>query len=213
MSEEQKVDVSEIIVEEKSEVVEEKPVITEEKSEVVEEKPVVTNDVISIIDIIRDLIKKREEKEYNGLSFSKLIEMFLQAKDLDYFSIKLTPELQQYLLILCKQNQDVFNNLGKSLKEIIVDNTINTKDIPEVLVLVDKIHRILKENPKGLPNIEPYEVIKIILHLVFVVYIETNKVENKQLIIDILKIIDMSINLMKLVPLKKSGGCLFKCGV
>ena len=56
-----------------------------------------------------------------------------------------------------------------------------------------------------------YEIIKTLIHLGFIVYIETNKVENSQLIIDMLNIIDSSIDLIKLSPIKPDKcGCINK---
>ena len=72
-------------------------------------------------------------------------------------------------------------------------------------------------------KVDPYELIKTILNIVFTLYIETNKVQNKQLATELLKIIDVSIDLIKLksINLPKIGtkigpkiGCLhyiFKC--
>ena len=59
--------------------------------------------------------------------------------------------------------------------------------------------------------IEPYELIKILLHLIFVVYIETNKVNNSQLLLDLLQIIDSSIELIKLTPIKNINIGFFNC--
>jgi len=164
-------------------------------------------------EVIEEILEKvEEEKEDVILTFVQLFENFL-SKDLSSFNIKFTPEMHQYFLFLCKKNPNLFIDCEKSLKQIILDNKIDTKDIPEIIVLVSKVHKILKEN-KGLPTIDPYEVIRMLIHLTFIVYIETNKVENKLLIDDILKIIDVSIDLAKLSPLKKkSSGCLFKCGI
>jgi hypothetical protein len=181
---------------------------------------------VDIVDVIAEVVEKNvekvveevivekteEAKEDVVLTFLQLFENFL-SKDLSNFNIKLTPEIQQYFLILCKQNPNLFVDFEKSIKQIILDNKIDTKDIPEIIVLVSKVHKILKEN-KGVPTIDPYEVIRMIIHLTFIVYIETNKVDNKQLIDDMLKIIDVSIDLAKLSPLKKNNsGCLFKCSV
>jgi hypothetical protein len=47
--------------------------------------------------------------------------------------------------------------------------------------------------------------------MVFTLYIETNKVQNKELATDLLKIIDVSIDLIKLKAIKPPTlGCLSK---
>mgnify|MGYP007100181053 CR=1 FL=1 len=49
------------------------------------------------------------------------------------------------------------------------------KDIPEFLKLVIKVYDIIKNNKK-IPNVEPYEIIELMLHILFVSYLEK---ENK----------------------------------
>lgn len=151
---------------------------------------------------------KEEMKEENMKTFAQLVENFLNKKE--KINIKLTPEIQKYFLILCKESPDLFGDFEKTLKKIISDDKINTKDIPDILVLVSKVYKVIKEN-KGIPMIEPYELIKILLHLTFVVYIETNKVNNSQLLLDLLQIIDSSIELIKLTPIKNINIGFFKC--
>jgi hypothetical protein len=120
---------------------------------------------IEMPEIVVKIVEKKieEEKEDIVVTFVQLFENFLK-EDLSKFNVKLTPEIQQYFLLICKQKPDLFGDFEKSLKQIILDNKIDTKDIPEILVLVNKIHTILKED-KSLHIIDHYEVIKILLHL------------------------------------------------
>ena len=146
------------------------------------------------------------------ITFSQMLENFLnQNKDkLESLSIKLTPEIQTYLLILLKDKSSFFNDIDSSLKKIILDDKIDLKDIPEIIVLVTKVYKIINTD-KGIPKVDPYELIKNILHIVFTLYIETNKVQNNELATDLLKIIDVSIDLIKLKAIKPPKiGCLSK---
>ena len=149
-----------------------------------------------------------EELEEVMKTFVQLVENFLNKQEKT--NIKLTPEIQKYFLILCKESPDLFGDFEQTLKKIISDDRINTKDIPDILVLVSKVYKVINEN-KGIPMIEPYELIKILLHLTFVVYIETNRVNNSQLLLDLLQIIDSSIELIKLTPIKNINTKFFNC--
>lgn len=177
---------------------EKKSMLAEDKKEIVEEKE----------------DKKLEEKSVESIkTFVQLFEVFLNKdqNSLVQFNIKLTPEIQKYFLLLCKESPDLFGIFEETLKRIILDNKINTKDIPDILLLVSKVYNTIKIN-KGVPTIDPYELIKSLLHVAFAVYLETNKVENSLLLLDLLNIVDSAIDLIKITPIvPKKMGCFFKC--
>lgn len=158
--------------------------------------------------------EKGEEEEGEVKTFIQLFELFLtqDQHNLLKFNIKLTHEEQQYFILLCKESPELFGTFEENLKKIISDDKINTKDIPDILLLVSKVYNIIKTN-KGIPIIDPYKLIKSLLHVAFAVYIETNKIENSLLLLDLLNIIDSSIDLIKMTPIvKKNVGCgLFRC--
>ena len=154
-----------------------------------------------------------------NLTLQQMFENFLNQnkEELDKYSIKLNPDLQKYCLAFCKENPTFFTEIEESLKLIILDNTINTKDIPELLKIVMKIYEIIK-NKQSVSNVDPYEVIEIVLHVLFMLYIQTNKnydMESANKSIEqIVKIIRLSIELLKMPQIKimKKGclSCLFK---
>jgi hypothetical protein len=165
--------------------------------------------------------------EITKLTFSQLVESFLNENKLHTLSIQVSPEIQNFLLLLCKEQSCFFSDVEISLNKIILDNKIDTKDIPEIILLVTKVYEIITTDTTVFSKVDtkfdPYELIKTILNMVFTLYIETNKVQNKQLATELLKIIDVSIDLIKLksINLPKIGtkigqkiGCLhsiFKC--
>jgi hypothetical protein len=199
-------------------------------SEVIEPKNDIDEASVSLIHVVEDVnennVKLEEEKEdlineekditvkaEEIKTFLQLFEIFLtqEQSNLAKFDLKLTPEIQKYFLLLCKESPDLFGALEETLKKIISDNRINTKDIPDILVLVSKVYKIINEN-KGVPTVDPYELIKSLLHVTLVVYIETNKVENPELLLELLKIVESSIDLIKLTPIvPKKLGCFFRC--
>jgi len=116
--------------------------------------------------------------------------------------------MKKYFLQLCRESPELFGLFEETLKKIILDDRINSKYISDILVLVSKKCKVVKEN-KVLPIVEPYKVINTLINLGFIIYMETNKIENKDAI---LGIIDRSIDLIKLTPIipKKRWLC-FKC--
>ena len=159
---------------------------------------------------VKEINLEEKKDEFPIQTFIQLFELFLiqDKTKLTKLNLNITPEIQKYFLILCKESPELFGSLEETLKKIIVDNRIDTKDIPDIIVLVSKIYRIIIEN-KGIPNVDPYELIKTLLQISLDIYIETNKVENPQLLFDLLRIIDSSIDLIKLTPIiPKKAGCL-----
>jgi len=189
---------------------------TIEEGKVEEGKPVIAEVVKDLVkDVVKDVILTEVILDITKITFSQMLENFLnQNKDkLDSLSIKISPEMHKYFLLLCKEKADFFTDIESSLKKIILDDKIDTKDIPEIIILVTKVYEIIKSD-KGFPKVDPYELIKTLLNMVFTLYIETNKVQNKELAADLLKIIGVAIDLIKLKAIKPPKiGCfnsLFK---
>jgi hypothetical protein len=180
-----------------------------EEGKVEETKTDITN---AVKDVVKEVILTEVIIDITKITFSQMLENFLnQNKDkLDSLSIKISPEMHKYFLLLCKEKGDFFTDIDSSLKKIILDDKIDTKDIPEIIVLVTKVYEIIKSD-KAVPKVDPYELIKTLLNMVFTLYIETNKVQNKELAADLLKIIGVAIDLIKLKALKPPKiGCLSK---
>jgi hypothetical protein len=144
------------------------------------------------------------------ITFNQIFENFLNQSEaeLNNFRIKLTPEMKTYFLLLCKNKPDFFKEVEVSLKNIIMDDKIDTKDIPEIITLVSKVYGIIKGD-KNVPKVDPYELIKTLLKQLFIIYTETNKIHNAELVIALVSIIDASIDLVKLKSIKVPKiGCL-----
>lgn len=142
-------------------------------------------------------------------NFIIFIQSILEG-NADKLNVKLSADIKTYLLILCKEKPNVFGIIENNIKQIILDDKIDTKDIPELINLFCFICDII-ERKKNKPNIDIYEFVKTMLHLSFFVYIETNKVKNVQLLNDLLRIIDVSIDLIKMRPLISEKKCCFGC--
>ena len=108
-------------------------------SDVIEEK----NDVEILIETTETIVSKLEEVKIEEIkieetetikTFLVLVETFLtqEQDNLAKFNLKLTPEIQQYFLLLCKKSPDLFGTIEETLKKIISDDRIDTKDIPDI---------------------------------------------------------------------------------
>ena len=139
--------------------------------------------------------------------FCQLLVKYLSKSldNIETLSIKVSPEMQQYFLKLCSENVSDLNEIDSMLYKIIADNQINVKDIPTLINLVKKIYDITKKHKKR-PSVDPYDLIKSFLNIVFVVYIETNKIQNNRLVEDLLKIIDVSMDLIQSKPFNYKKG-------
>jgi len=131
--------------------------------------------------------------------------------ELEHINIKLTPELSSFILILCKEFPSFFYYVELSLSKILKDNTINTKDIPEIIYIIIKLYEIIKTHKKEIKNLEPDDIIKTLIKLLFIIYIQNNKIKNPELEKNIESIIDASLNLINLKAIKPNNskkGCL-----
>ena len=178
-----------------------------------ETKNVVTDtitDTITEATNITTNVTNEVMSEVTKITFNKVFENCLNQseEELNNFRIKLTPEMKKYFLLLCKDKPDFFNEVEVSLKNIIMDDKIDTKDIPEIIILVSKVYGIIKGD-KNVPKVDPYELIKTLLKQLFLIYTETNKIHNSELVIALVSIIDASIDLVKLKSIKvPKVGCL-----
>jgi hypothetical protein len=112
--------------------------VTENEPCVTENEPCVTEN-----DVVGEIVQ---------ITFSQILENFLNqnANKLNELSVHINPTIQTYFLLLCKEQPDFFKDIESSLKKIILDNKIDTKDIPEIILLVTKAYQIIKSD-KGVP--------------------------------------------------------------
>jgi hypothetical protein len=183
------------------------PIISEIISEIVSEtvneiinQPII-NEIINEPTILIDEITK--------ITFSQIFENFLSKNNdqLTEYNITITPNMHKYFTLLCKENNSIFNEIELTLKTIILDDKIDIKDVPNVILIVTKIYNIIK-NDKYVPNCDPYELIITLLKVLIILYIKTNKIGNEQLVGELDEIIKASTDLIKLKAIKRS---IFSC--
>ena len=153
-------------------------------------------------EVIKDEIVKEEiNNEIIKKNFVELIEYFLQKEE-ENTTIHISPTIKKFLLIFCKESSKFLESIEYSLQKIILDDKINTKDITEIILLVNKVYTEITNKKTLQKNIEYYELIKTLLHICFIIYLDTNKIENTELLNNALNIINVSIDLIKLKPIK-----------
>lgn len=163
----------------------------------------------ALLETTNEIITEDKPSEVK-VEFVEFIDKFLFQKP-DNVPITLSRDIQHYIWLLCKESPELINNIGFSIQKIISDNKIDTKDVPEILLLVNKVYSEINGKKNIQLNIQPYELIKILLHICFIVYIENNQIENTEIINNVLNIIDASISLIKLTPCKPLKVGCFTC--
>jgi hypothetical protein len=160
-------------------------------------------ETVKVEEPIKDVVMEIAKSAFQQL-FEELLS---QDKQIDKLNIQLSPDVKKYLLLLCKDKSDLLVSIEESLKKIVVDDKINTKDIPEIMILITKIYELIKTNKRN-SNIDPYDLISTLLQLIFIAYFELNNINNPELEDTLLHIIDSAIQLIKLKNFKSSRkGC------
>ena len=110
-------------------------------------------------------------------------------------------------LVLAKCPTSI-NSMGMHIKKIVSDQVINSKDIPEIILLVQEV---LNTNVKELNKLKVTreEVIALVKNI-FVILIESNEIkttpENKQTCLDLvdlsIKLLESKVNVQKVIRCK-----------
>lgn len=134
-----------------------------------------------------------------------LLTKILNAnEEFEKLKIPITPQIKECLLVLMEEQPVFFEQFDISLKRIISDNKVDTKDIPEVITLVSKLYIVIKKTKINSKKINLYELIKTILHILFILHMQHHNIENDELTNSIINILDASIDLLKLNSSLKS---------
>lgn len=190
----------------------------------------INDDIVEVVEVVEDMrtIFTNETEEKTELAnvnleltnnenvLLKMFELFLRQneEELLKYKIELSPEIQKYFLEFCNENPNFFTDVEKSLKMIILDNEINSRDIPEILCLIIKIYGIIKHK-KYSSKVDPYSIIELLIRILLVIHLkQTNKTDNIELINNsveqIISIIRVAVELLKLPILKQKNNCCIK---
>ena len=181
-------------------------------------EPVVETVIEPIVETVEKHVDTTTEKVINAVKTNKkstitvLLFHLLDLKSrIEQFSVPIHPDIRICLMILLQEQPEFFTQCDISLKKIIADNKINTKDIPEILVLVSKLYIVLKNTTINLKHIDMYILIKTILHILFILHIQHHNIEDNELTNSIVNILDASIDLLKLQSSLRIPNCIERC--
>ena len=176
----------------------------------------VTNTIVveAVAETVEEPIVAIEEPIVAIATILDLLSNMLNVKgDLEKFNKSINPQIKECLLVLMKEQPVFFEQCDISLKRIISDNKVDTKDIPEIITLVSKLYVVIKKTKTNSIKIDTYELIKTILHILFILHMQHHNIENDELTNSIINILDASIDLLKLnssLKSLKTPNCL-KC--
>jgi hypothetical protein len=184
--------------------------VEEEKKEVEEEQKTVEEPV--------EEEKKEVEEPLNlaSLTVTELITKVLVTDELkNKLSIKLNKEAHDVIAKLLFNSPECFNEIDLTLSQIIKDNKIDSNDIPNLLILIQKIYELVyKLKTVKLDKKQRIEISASILKFVIHTLVEERKIKidesEKVLVLALVdKLIDSCISLLDLtlVQLSKKG-CL-----
>ena len=124
------------------------------------------------------------------LTLIQLLERLLQDNEkVKKMNLTLTPDIKSFIQKLLEKEPQLFATCETSLQKIISDNKINANDIPDLMVLITIIFNAIDSfDKKDLKNVDYYELVKNILHIIIELYVEKhcdNNNENNVLLVQI----------------------------
>jgi len=123
------------------------------------------------------------------------------VSQLDLFAIKISEEMKEQLITILNKHRIIFSEIDWTLKRVLKDGKIDVNVVSELLDMIGKIYKELYESNNVKKQWNYYKLIRMILHISFVLYRHDRKIEDKETIDVLLKIVDSSIVLIQL----KSG--------
>jgi len=130
--------------------------------------------------------------------------------------VNLTPELIEIIKKILSASPDCFNDIEKAVNEIIKDGKIDSKDIPQFIIVVQKIYKIiysLKDAKFDAKKRSEFtaSVLKFIVHLLVLERkIKIDEDKEAQFLTDCDALIDACIGLLSFPKSIKTKGCMKK---
>jgi hypothetical protein len=124
------------------------------------------------------------------------------------FSVKISKDLKEQMLIICNKCPELFNGVNNSLEKIINDNKIDSKDVPELLRLLNNVYDLVSDIKKEIKakynNFDIYDFIEKFLHILFVLFLKNKNIsdENKELLDCVVNIVSSTFDLLKASHIK-----------
>jgi hypothetical protein len=128
--------------------------------------------------------------------------------------IKLTPELVEIIKNIISQTPNTLLDIEKAVAEIVKDGKINTKDIPQLIIIVQRLYQVIYNlKDKKIDSKKRSEFTATALKFIIQILVLNKKIkidEDKQ--VEFLKeceiLIDSCIGLLSFPKSLKTKGCL-----
>ena len=177
--------------------------VSEDKKEeptIVEVKNVVVSlETLTFVEVLFKILKS-EMKNSSGVTVTN--------------DVTVTSEVKAIILKLLETEPNYFNDIEKTLVEIIKDNKINTNDVPNIITLIQKLYELIyKLKDTKMDGKKRCEVCSSIIKFLIRVLIEERiiKIDDEhkiEFITDIDKLIDSFIGLVRLPKELKNKNCI-----
>lgn len=156
--------------------------------------------------MLKTIYEAKDSKDSNYDDYATLFELFRNMFEKNNnikntFNIELTNEMTIFIQTIISYHPSIFHNIETTINKIVVDNKIDTKDIPELLILIGTLYETLYKSNKINIKSAYFDIIKTLLLLSFSLLINnnvSNNAPNNDMIENIVKIIDAAIELIKL---------------
>jgi|LakMenEpi03Aug12_release.lakeMendotaPanAssembly.Ray.scaffolds.fasta_scaffold578321_1 hypothetical protein len=155
------------------------------------------------------------EKTFIDIVEKSLTSLIIRDK-LMKTQVNLTPELIEIIKKILSATPECFNDIEKAVNEIIKDGKIDSKDIPQFIVVVQKLYQIiysLKDAKFDAKKRSEFtaSVLKFIVHLLVIERkIKIDEDKEAQFLTDCDALIDACIGLLSFPKSIKTKGCLKK---
>lgn len=128
-----------------------------------------------------------------------LLNLLNDVNRLQQFKVRIKPEIKECILLLVSQDSEIFDNMDENIKKIIKDNKINSKDVPELLKLIQNLYKSINKSKDIIKKTDPYKLTEKILIIIIALYLEYNNINNTDILDTSSKIIKSVITLVRSV--------------
>jgi len=158
------------------------------------------------------LVPSVDFSELSNVTLYQLVNNLLRQNQskLDNFTVKITPELKSIILTLCQSHPNLFFEAEDSLGKIIEDDKIDSKDVPELINLINLIYKTINKDKKICGSMDKKEFIKSFVHILFILFIKKKGIINENLSLCAVDIIDSAMNLLNANVAKRTNWSIKK---
>ena len=158
-----------------------------------------------------------EETNVVILTFSDLVKKSIENEvGNDKIKIKVTPEVKNVLNNLISLTPNTLNDIEKSITDIIKDDKIDSNDIPNLIVVIQRIYQFIYSLKKVKFDVKKRAEItsvslKYIIHLLVLLdKIKISEDKKEQFLLKTDDLVDSCISLLSFSKTIKTPGCFKK---